>query len=74
MYDIINEALGNMITKNTHHPTAKLYALRFFKDLIISAQFQLIDSLDESIIKQIVKISQFDKENKDKLKRGSLYF
>lgn len=64
MYDIVNEALGTMLVNNKYHPTAKLYALRFFKDLFLSAQFQLIDSLDESIFKQIAKISQFDKENK----------
>jgi hypothetical protein len=45
-YDYVNEALYNILATNNYSPTSKLYALRLFKDLIISAQFQLIDNLD----------------------------
>lgn len=57
-----------------HVPTSKLYGLRFFKDLLLSAQFHLIDGLDEEIFKQLIKVCQFDKENKDLGKRGFSYF
>lgn len=58
----------------TNPVTSKLFALRFFKDVFITAQFHVIDGLNDLIIKKIIKASQFDKDNKDKMKRGSLYF
>lgn len=40
----------------------------------MTAQIHVIDGLNDAIIKQIVKTAQFDKDNKDKMKRGYNYF
>ena len=61
VYNIINQALYNILVNNNQPPASKLYALRFLKDVFMSAQFHLIDGLHENIMKQIIKACQFDK-------------
>ena len=58
---MINDALTKILVGSVYSPTIKLFGLRFFKDIFLSAQFQLIDELNDAIIKHIIKTAQFDK-------------
>jgi hypothetical protein len=48
-------------------------ALRFFKELFVTGNITLIDSLDEQIENEIVAIAQYNKKSKD-INRGMNYF
>ena len=52
---------------------SKLLVLRLFKELIVTANFTLIDMLDERIEEEILKIAQYNKKVKE-LNRGANYF
>lgn len=52
---------------------SKLLALRLFKELIVTANFTLIDMLDERIEEEILKVAQYNKKIKE-LNRGANYF
>lgn len=73
IYDIINEALVTVLLQSHGNAMSKLLALRLFKEIVVSANFTLIDALDEKIEDEIVDVAQYNKKSKD-LYRGANYF
>jgi hypothetical protein len=58
---------------NTPNYISKLFALRFFKEVLITANFTLIDQLDEEIEEHLIAVAQYNRKSKE-LNRGANYF
>jgi hypothetical protein len=52
---------------------SKLFALRFFKEVLVTANFSLIDQLDEEIEDHLVAVAQYNRKSRE-LNRGANYF
>lgn len=52
---------------------ARLLSLRFFKEIMISANFSLIDGIDEKVEEHIIHVAQYNKKSKE-VNRGANYF
>lgn len=70
---MVDEALKQTLVETKTSPMARLLSLRFFKEILISANFSLIDIIDERVEEQIVQIAQYNKKNKE-VSRGANYF
>lgn len=43
---------------------AKLFALRFFKEILLTGNFTLIDFIDERIEEYVLNIAKYNKKSK----------
>ena len=74
IYAAVSEALVAIMKSNKVSMVGKLQAMRFFKDIFETGNFQCIDSLDQEIEDHIVEVVQYNKGSKDVMTRGSDYF
>lgn len=51
---------------------SRLLTLRFFKELIMTANFSLIDGLNEKIEEHLIEVAQYNKKSKE-VNRGANY-
>ena len=70
---IINKVFCDILLSDQSTPISKLFTLRLFKEMFISGNFTLIDSLEEEIEEHIFEVAQYNLAKSD-LSRGANYF
>lgn len=61
------------MSKAKYPPLTKLFALKFFKELFLTGNFEAIDELDDEIERAIYSIAAYKRNSKDPT-RGESYF
>ena len=52
---------------------SRLLSLRFFKEILITANFSLIDAIDEKVEEHVISVGQYNKKSKE-VNRGANFF
>lgn len=73
VYEVLSKGMTEVLTSTKIAPIAKLQAVKLFKDIFETAEFNCIEDLDEKIENAIYRVAAYKKDSKDPT-RGQSYF